>query len=119
MYENIGQRMRELRESVHLSQTAIATMAQSTQATIAKTELGKIVPSLKLLLWYANYFDTSLDYICCRTDKPQGELYEFRPRVDIDSQEMKRFVTMCFDPSSPMHERLKEALFAMVGETKE
>ena len=27
---------------------------------------------------------------------------------------MRRFIEMCFDPQSPMHEKLKETLFRMM-----
>ena len=95
---SIGQRMKELREASHLSQKAIAQLAGSNQATVAKTETGKMAPSVKLLIWWADYFDVSLDYLCCRTDQPQGKLYECKPRVSINSDDFKQFVEMCFDP---------------------
>lgn len=31
---------------------------------------------------------------------------------------MRRFVEMCFDPNSPMNERLKQTLIEMLGEEK-
>lgn len=115
----IGQRMRELREQNHLSQTEIATLCGSNQATIAKTETGKTAPSVKLLVWWADYFDVSLDYLCCRTDKPQGILYECKPKLNASTEEMKQFIEMCFDPKSPFNEKLKETLLTMMGgETK-
>ena len=119
MDHEIGKRMKSLRESVKLSQTAIAERAHSTQATIAKTETGAIGPSLKLLMWYADYFDVSMDYLCCRTDKPEGRLYEHKPKIEVDSEEMKRFIDMCFDPSSAVSEKFKEMLFSMMEGNKE
>ena len=32
---------------------------------------------------------------------------------------MKRFVEMCFDPASPMNDRLKKAIVEMLEEVKE
>ena len=49
------------------------------------------------LLWYAEYFDVSLDYIFGRTDKPQGT----------------EFIEACFDPRSPMNAKLKELMFQL------
>ena len=115
---NIGQRMRELRESAHLSQVEIAKLCGSNQATIAKTETGKKVPSVNLLIWWADYFDVSMDYLCCRTDQPQGKIYECRPRLDASGDDMKQFIEMCFDPKSPYKEKLKETLIAMMEESK-
>ena len=59
-------------------------------------------------------FDVSLDYIFARTDKPQGVIYEFKPKAAPEREEMRRFIEMCFDPQSPMNEKLKETLFRMM-----
>lgn len=113
---SIGQRMKELREASHLSQKAIAQLAGSNQATVAKTETGKMAPSVKLLIWWADYFDVSLDYLCCRTDQPQGKLYECKPRMSINSDDFKQFLEMCFDPKSSYNSKLKETLIKMMME---
>jgi hypothetical protein len=68
----------------------------------------------RILLWYADYFDVSLDYIFCRTDKPQGKSYEFHPRMSKENEQMKAFIEMCFDPKSPMNEKLKQTLLDML-----
>ena len=112
----MGKRMRQLRESVKLPQTVMAEKAHSTQSTIAKVEAGTASPSLGLLLWYAEYFDVSLDYLCCRTNNPEGKLFENKPKIEIDSDEMKRFIEMCFDPDSAVSRRFKDALLSMVTE---
>lgn len=116
MNKKMGTRLKKLRESAKLSQTALAEKAHSTQSTIAKTEAGDIAPTLKLVLWYADYFDVSLDYLCCRTDKPEGKLFENKPKIEIDSEEMKRFISMCFDPTSAVSKKFKDALLSMVME---
>ena len=114
----IGKRIKELREFYHMSQTELAKLCGSNQATIAKTETGKTAPSVKLLLWLADYFDVSMDYLCCRTDQPQGKLYECKPRLNASSEDMKQFIEMCFDPASPFNSKLKETLFQMMEESK-
>ena len=73
--ERIGKRIKQLRETYRLSQAELAKLCGSNQATIAKTETGKTAPSVKLLLWLADYFDISMDYLCCRTNQPQGKPY--------------------------------------------
>lgn len=113
----IGQRMKELREASRLSQADIARLCGSNQATIAKTETGKTAPSVKLLVWWADYFDVSLDYLCCRTDQPQGKLYECKPRLKASGADMRQFIEMCFDPASPFNSKLKETLFQMMEES--
>lgn len=114
----IGQRMKELREASHLSQVELARMCGSNQATIAKMESGKTTPSVKVLVWLADYFDVSMDYLCCRTDQPQGKLYECKPRVNAEGEEMKRFIEMCFDPNSPFNGKLKETMLQMMEDAR-
>lgn len=114
----VGERLRTLREGMKLSQSRLAKMIGTTQASINRYETATSAPPQKTLLWYADYFDVSLDYIFGRTDKPQGKLYEYKPKIAEDSEEMRRFVEMCFDPNSPMNERLKQTLIEMLGEVK-
>jgi transcriptional regulator with XRE-family HTH domain len=108
-----------LRESIKLSQAKLGEMAGTTQASINRYESAISEPPQKTLLWYADYFDVSMDYIYGRTDKPQGKLYEYKPKFIENSAEMQRFVEMCFDPNSPMNERLKQTILKMLGEAKE
>ena len=115
---NIGQRLKELREVNHLSQAEIAKICDSSQATVAKTENGKIAPSVKLLLNLAEYFDMSMDYLCCRTDQPQGKLYECKPKLRSNGEDIRQFIEMCFDPASPYNGKLKEMLIQMMEESK-
>jgi len=115
----IGQRMRQLREANQLSQVEVAKLSGSNQATIAKTETGKTAPSVRFLIWWADYFDVSLDYLCCRTDKPQGKLYECIPKASEHKGDMKQFIEMCFDPQSPYNEKLKGTLLHMMEEAQE
>ena len=112
----VGDRLRTLRESVKLSQKKIANMIGISQVSMNRYETGGSEPTFKTLLWYADYFDVSLDYIFGRTEKPQGELYEYKPKIAEDSEEMRRFIEMCFDPNSPMNDRLKQTLISILGE---
>lgn len=86
------------------------------QSTVNRYETGYSTAPLKTLVWYADNFDVSMDYLCCRTDRPEGRLYEFKPKVLDDNKEMRQFVEMCFDPKSPMRARLKETLIGTLGE---
>ena len=109
----IGERLRKLRESARLSQNKIAKLAGSAQSSIGRYECDIGDPPFSILLWYADYFDVSLDYIFGRTDQPQGKLYEFKPRIG-DDDEMRLFIEMCFDPNSPMSGKLKDTLLQMM-----
>jgi len=117
--KEIGTRLRSLRNGVGLSQMKIAKLIGTSQVSINRYESGNGDPPLSTLLWYADYFDVSLDYIFGRTDQPQGTLYEYRPKLIEDNQEMKRFVDMCFNPNSSINERLKQAIIEILGEAKE
>lgn len=112
--KELGERLRGLRESVKLSQVKMAELLGVKQSSINRYEQGLSAPSLETLVKYADYFDVSMDYIFARTDKPQGRLYEYRPKITVGSEEMKQFIEMCFDPQSPMSEKLKQTLLQMM-----
>ncbi|GHU79102.1 hypothetical protein FACS1894191_1140 [Clostridia bacterium] len=54
--------MRVLREGVKLSQGKIAELIGSAQSCVNRYETQISSPPLKVLLWYADYFDVSMDY---------------------------------------------------------
>lgn len=56
-------------------------------------------------------------FVVIKAGKPQGVTYEFKPKAAPEREEMRRFIEMCFDPRSPMNEKLKEALFHMMEDT--
>lgn len=118
----LAQRLRYLRDGVRLSQVKIANIIGTTQASINRYETGQSVPPPKVLLWYADYFDVSMDYIYGRTDNPQGKLYNYQPELvrqkAENNEELKQFVEMCFDPQSPLNDRLKQTLLSMLEEAK-
>lgn len=119
MFE-VAQRLKYLRESVNLTQTKIAVLLGTTQASINRYENDLSSPPLKVLLWYADFFDVSMDYIFARTEQPQGKLYENKPDIieamTHDNEELRQFVDMCFDPSSPVSEKLREVLTQLLRE---
>lgn len=112
----LAERLRTLRESVKLSQEKMGRLVGMKQSSVNRYESGQSDPSPETLLRYADYFDVSLDYIFGRTDKPQGTLYEYKPKFEQNDPVMQKFVEMCFDPMSPMQDRLKQALLEMLKE---
>ena len=68
----VGERLKELRVNARYSQKQIAEKCETTQVTIGRYETGVAEPPLQKLLWYADFFDVSLDYIFGRTDNPKG-----------------------------------------------
>ena len=115
----IGQRMRELRENARLTQAEIAKLCGTNQTTITRMEAGKTAPSVKILVWWADYFNVSMDYLTCRTDQPEGKLFEYKPKMNATSEDMRQFIERCFDPSSPFNDKLKETLLKMMEESRQ
>ena len=116
--KQLGMRLRTLREGIGLSQSKFADVIGSTQSSINRYENGQATPTVELLRKYADYFDVSMDYIFARCDDPRGKLYENRIMKQSDAPELRDFIEMCFEPGSPMNERLKESLFQMMTEGK-
>jgi transcriptional regulator with XRE-family HTH domain len=116
--EIFAARLRKLREGVRMSQAQIAALVGTTSTSIGRYENQIGLPPHNTLLWYADYFDVSMDYLYGRTDKPQGMNYDFQPKIIEDSAEMRQFIDMCFDPNSPMNDRLKQTLIKMLGEAR-
>ncbi len=109
----VAERLRQLREGAKLSQVKICALNGYHQSGLARCEADQGTPPLSLLLWYADYFDVSLDYIFGRTDAPQGRLYAYNPRIPADSEQLKQFIDMCFDPNSIVSEKLKNTIMEM------
>ena len=115
----VAQRLTELREGVHLSQAKLAAQFEGIeQPAIFRYENAQSFPPYGVLMQYADFFDVSLDYIFGRTDKPQGKLYEYQPKVIIEDERVQNFIEMCFDPNSPANAKLKQALLKLMEEQK-
>lgn len=120
--EQIGKRLRSLREGIRLTQVNMAEIVGVQQSRINRYETGQSTPSPEVFIKYADYFNVSMDYLYCRTNNPHGELYNYQPQVLKEKveqhREMKEFIEMCFDPQAPVNQRLKEALFRIMEEGK-
>ena len=62
-------RVKELRDAKHLTQTGLALKVGSTQQTISKIEREIGVPKLDLALIMADFFNVTLEYLFCLSDK--------------------------------------------------
>lgn len=65
----IKDRLKKLREEEGIIQKDLADKLHITRATIASYETGKSLPSLEVIIKYADYFNCSTDYILCRTEE--------------------------------------------------
>lgn len=61
-------RVKELRDAKHLTQTGLALKVGSTQQTISKIEREIGVPKLDLALIMADFFNVTLEYLFCLSD---------------------------------------------------
>ena len=115
----IGTRLKELRATTGKSQQVFADLAGSTQSSINRFENNQSEAPYRVLRWYADYFDVSMDYIFGRTDSPQGKLYEYDPAVlknkMTNKADWEQFVEACFEEGSPLNAKLKESLIKMAG----
>ncbi len=59
-----------------------------------------------------------MDYIFGTTDDPHGATYQNHVNIGLNNPEMERFVEMCFEPGSPMNERLKVSFVQILSETE-
>lgn len=113
----IGERLRTLRDGISLSQAKLAELLGITQSSLNRYENGQSTPTVELFRKYADFFDVSMDYIFGRCDAPQGKLYQYQPKIWKNAAEMEQFVEMCFDPKSPYYNRMKESVLRMFSET--
>jgi len=117
---SVAERLRGLRESADISQAKLAEIMGSNQSSVNRYEHGQSEAPYKILLWYADYFDVSLDYIFGRTNKPQGIPYNNQPddfkKKITNNEDFREFIEACFNPRSPMNAKLKELMMKLAEE---
>lgn len=59
--------LKQIRNSKNLLQTKVAMDLNTTQETISSYETGRVFPSSNMLIQLADYYNTSIDYLLCRT----------------------------------------------------
>lgn len=64
-------RLYELRIAKGISQIAVQVATQIDQSLLSKYEKGIRVPTTDALMKLADFYNVSIDYILCRTDKPE------------------------------------------------
>lgn len=62
-------RLREIREDKDLLQKDIAKILNVSQQTYSRYETGEISIDKNSLIILADYYQTSIDYLLCRTDE--------------------------------------------------
>ena len=88
-----------------------------TQNAIFRYESGRNEPTCNVLLWYADYFQVSLDYIFGRTEKKQGKV--FAGQIPLSDKDKAEFVKMAMTPGTEAYDALmKEILEAIKGDKR-
>lgn len=121
--ETIGMRLKTLRHGAGISQASLGKLAGTNQSAINRYEQDQSAVPFPLLVWYADHFDVSLDYIFCRTDNPHGKYYGYEPDAVKEKlsnkQDWSEFIEACFIPGSPMNVKFKEMLVSMANDDQQ
>ena len=100
---SVGTRLRVLRKDAGLTQAQLAALAD-------------------ILVWYATYFNVSLDYIFGLCENPRGRYVCVTPEGAQEVVQCKpdwsEFVEACFTPGSELNRRLKQMILNMGEEEK-
>ena len=64
-------RLKELRKSRGYTQIKLQMLTGVEQALLSKVENGERIPPTETLMRLAEFYNVSIDYILCRTDKPE------------------------------------------------
>lgn len=65
-----GERLKELRSSKGLTQKGFSQILKLNERSYQNYEINASTPNFKTLLFIADYFNVSLDYLTGRTDNP-------------------------------------------------
>ena len=91
----VKNRIRELREDKDLKQSELAAATGIDQRTISNYETGKSNPDSYALLKLADYFNVSVDYILCRTNKDyfySKNIKSFLNEIIDSLQDLKKMI---------------------------
>jgi len=64
-------RLKELRKCRGYTQVSLQMQTGIEQALLSKYESGDRIPPTETLFRLAEFYNVSIDYILCRTDKPE------------------------------------------------
>ena len=111
----IASRVKQLREMNNLSQTQLAEKMGTTQASVARYEQGKVFPQESHLLWYADTFNVSLDWIYGRTNSMRGGFLK-KDLKEYMSDDVRKIIGEELEPGQNIYELIKERVEEMVVE---
>ena len=69
--DGMKNRLKQLRTSRGYTQISLQMQTGIEQALLSKFENGERIPPTETLVRLAEFYNVSIDYILCRTDKPE------------------------------------------------
>ena len=69
--DNMQNRLKELRKLRGYTQISLQMQTGIEQSLLSKFENGERIPTTEALFHLAEFYNVSIDYILCRTDKPE------------------------------------------------
>ena len=75
----VGTRLRIIRKDAGLSQVELGKLAGSNQSAINRYETDRSAVPYRMLIWSAQYFDVSMDYIFGLCDDKRGRIVTVSP----------------------------------------
>ena len=69
--DSVQNRLKVLRKSRGYTQVSLQMQTGIEQALLSKFENGERIPTTEALFRLAEFYNVSIDYILCRTDKPE------------------------------------------------
>lgn len=110
----LAKRLKQLRTEQKISQLKIAKMNGTTQNAVFKYENGVSFPPMNILLFYADYFNVSLDWLFGRCDNREGKAYSGISRSNQDR--MDAYTEEILDESTPLGKKLMEIIHSAINE---
>ena len=110
----LAKRLKQLREEHHISQAKIGKMCGITQNAVFKYENGVSFPPMNILLFYADYFNISLDWLFGRCDNREGKAYSGISKSDQDR--VDAYTEEILDESTPLGKKLMKIIHTAIKE---
>ena len=111
----VGTRLRIIHKDAGLSQVELGKLAGSNQSAINRYETDRSAVPYRMLIWYAQYFDVSMDYIFGLCDDKRGRIVTVSPE-GAEEYVRSEFVEVCFEPGSELNRKLKQMVLNMAEE---
>lgn len=99
-YETMAANLKVLRTESGLTQAGIAEILGVNKTTVMRWETGDTLPDVRTIMWYADRFDVSLDWLFGRKRTISGS---FR---DLLAKEVGEAIAESIKPGRPAYDEL-------------